>query len=137
MAGSTEDSRRSVKGNSPSDKQLASDGDTSGGGLDDVRTFVAALTEEERMLIILRRELYEAVGGGTDADTSNPAQRRQAGWQAMLTDLQNRLEGRPYVLKLAHRIRDDIARIEKLQAFEEAHGTDLADFVPSPDKHRA
>ncbi len=135
MAGSTEDSRKSVDGNLPSDSKLDSDG--SAAGLDAVRVFVASLTQEERMLVVLRRELYEAIGEPTDAQTADAVQRRQAGWRAMMTDLQNRLEGRPYVLKLAHRIRDDIARIEKLRDFEEAHGIDLADFVPSPDKRRA
>jgi hypothetical protein len=78
------------------------------------QAFAASLAEEERMLILLRTELYEG------------------SWQAMLTDLRNRLEGKPYIFKLANRIRDDIARIEKLQAFEQEHNVDLTEFVKPP-----
>ena len=77
--------------------------------------FVAQLSDEERMLILLKGELYEGR------------------WQAMLSDLSNRLEGKPYIFKLANRIRDDIARIEKLQRFEEQHKLDLTDFVGPPE----
>lgn len=76
-----------------------------------VGDFVARLTAQHRMLIVLKRELYEGR------------------WEGMLADLQARLEGRPYVFKLAHRITDDIERIGQLQAFEQAHGVDLADYV--------
>ena len=73
--------------------------------------FVAGLTNEERMLVVLKRELYEG------------------NWDEMLTDLQARLEGRPYIFKLAHRITDDIERIRRLRQFEEACGVDLSDYV--------
>jgi len=76
--------------------------------------FIARLGKEEKMLVLLQSELYEG------------------NWQAMLTDLQNRLEGKPYIFKLANRIRDDIARIEKLQGFEQQHNVKLADFVEPP-----
>ena len=75
---------------------------------------MAQLVEEERMLIILQGELYEH------------------SWQAMLNDLRNRLEGKPYIFKLAHRIQDDINRIEKLKDFEEKHQVKLSDFVKPP-----
>jgi len=78
------------------------------------KAFVQQLAEEERMLIILQRQLYDG------------------NWLAMLTDLRNRLEGKPYIFKLANRIQDDIARIEKLRAFEEKYAVNLADFVESP-----
>ena len=52
----------------------------------------------------------------------------------MLDDLRNRLEGKPYIFKLAHRIQDDIARIEKLKTLEEDHNVKLADFVKPPRK---
>ena len=74
------------------------------------------LTKEERMLIILQRELYEN------------------SWEAMLEDLRNRLDGKPYIFKLASRIQDDITRIEKLMAFEKEHKIKLADFVKPPQK---
>ena len=78
---------------------------------DAVREFLATLTVEQRMLIVLKRELYEGR------------------WEDMLADLQARLEGRPYIFKLVHRIADDIQRIAQLRAFEDAHGVDLADYV--------
>ena len=76
--------------------------------------FVSRLTEEERMLILLHRELYEN------------------SWQAILNDLRNRLDGKPYIFKLASRIQDDIARIEKLQSFEREHNVKLSEFVNPP-----
>jgi hypothetical protein len=77
-------------------------------------TFVAQLAEEDRMLILLQKELY------------------QGSWDAMQTDLGNRLEGKPYIFKLANRIREDIARIEKLRSYESQHQVNLADFVKEP-----
>jgi len=79
-----------------------------------IEAFVAQLPEPERMLILLQKELYEG------------------SWQAMMTDLHNRLEGQPYIFKLANRIHDDIARIEKLKTFEDRHNIKLADFVEPP-----
>jgi len=79
-----------------------------------IEAFIAQITEEERMLIILQAQLYEH------------------SWPAMLEDLRNRLDGKPYIFKLAHRIQDDIARIEKLKDFEEKHHVKLADFVEPP-----
>ena len=76
--------------------------------------FVSRLTEEERMLILLHRELYEN------------------SWQAMLNDLRNRLDGKPYIFKLASRIQDDIARIENLQSFEREHNVKLSDLIKPP-----
>ena len=78
---------------------------------DKVRQFVASITEAERMLVVLKRELYEG------------------SWDEMVADLKARLEGRPYIFKLAHRITDDLERIERLRAFERHHRTDLADYV--------
>lgn len=76
--------------------------------------FVSGLGEQERMLVLLQVELYEG------------------SWQSMLDDLRNRLDGKPYIFKLANRIRDDIERIEKLRSFEESHQIRLADFVKPP-----
>jgi len=76
-----------------------------------VRIFVEQLSPEEKMLIILKGELYEG------------------NWSSMLEDLRNRLAGRPYIFKLADRITEDISRIEKLQSFEQSQGIDLADYV--------
>jgi len=77
----------------------------------EVDSFVLGLDEPHRMLVILKAQLY----GGQ--------------WQPMLEDLQNRLEGKPYIFKLANRIRDDVKRIRVLQKFEKDNGVDLADYV--------
>ena len=78
---------------------------------DDVQRFVESLTSEERMLIVLKRELYEG------------------SWDEMAADLRARLDGRPYIFKLAHRIVDDLERIERLRSFERRRGVDLTDYV--------
>jgi hypothetical protein len=76
-----------------------------------VDAFIRGLSDQYRMLVILKSQLY----GGR--------------WEPMLEDLQNRLEGKPYIFKLANRIKDDVERIQKMQAFEKEHEVDLADFV--------
>jgi hypothetical protein len=76
-----------------------------------VEEFVGRLTDEHRMLVVLKAQLY----GGR--------------WEPMLEDLKNRLDGKPYIFKLASRIQDDIRRIEEMQAFERRRGIDLADYV--------
>lgn len=75
--------------------------------------FVETLTDEQRMLIVLKRQLYDG------------------NWETMLDDLKNRLAGKPYIFKLANRIQDDIARIDVLRKFEAEHNIDLADYVES------
>lgn len=77
----------------------------------EVDIFVRGLDEQHRMLVVLKSQLY----GGS--------------WEPMLEDLQNRLEGKPYIIKLASRIKDDVERIHRLQEFEAQHGVDLSDFV--------
>jgi hypothetical protein len=76
-----------------------------------VSDFIAGLSDEHRMLVILKAQLY----GGT--------------WEPMLDDLQNRLEGKPYIFKLANRIKNDIERIEQMRKFEEEHNIDLTEYV--------
>ena len=73
-----------------------------------VKAFVSGLSEEEVMLVRLRDELYDGR------------------WDAMLADLNDRLQGKPYVFKLAHRIQDDIERIERLHRFERQNNVNLA-----------
>jgi hypothetical protein len=75
------------------------------------RQFVTSLSEEEIMLLRLRDELYEGR------------------WDSMLADLNDRLQGKPFVFKLAHRIQDDIERIERLNRFERQNSVDLAKFI--------
>jgi hypothetical protein len=79
-----------------------------------VRDFVDRLSDEHRMLVVLKAELYDG------------------SWEPMLDDLRNRLAGKPYIFKLANRIKDDIERIEQMQQFEAEHGVDLADYVEMP-----
>jgi len=85
-----------------------------------VQRFVDGLTGKERMLVVLKHELY------------------RGSWQAMVDDLQARLAGGPYVFKLANRIEDDLERIERLSGFETRAGVDLSDFITlenvNPDK---
>ena len=76
-----------------------------------VSDYVAGLSNEHRMLVILKAQLYD----GT--------------WEPMLDDLRNRLAGKPYIFKLVNRINDDIERIEQMQKFEAEHNIDLADYV--------
>lgn len=76
-----------------------------------VEMFVRSLDDKHRMLVVLKSQLY----GGR--------------WEPMLDDLQNRLEGKPYIFKLANRIKDDVERIATLREFEQTHGVDLSDYV--------
>jgi len=77
----------------------------------EVSNYVDRLSEEHRMLVILKAQLYD----GT--------------WDSMLNDLKNRLAGKPYIFKLVNRINEDIERIEEMQDFEAEHNVDLADYV--------
>ena len=78
---------------------------------DVVEKYVKSLDNEHRMLVVLKARLY----GGS--------------WEPMLQDLKNRLEGKPYIFKLANRIKDDVERIEEMQAFEAEKGVDLGEYV--------
>jgi len=75
------------------------------------KRFLRSLQPEERLLLTLRDELY----GGK--------------WENLKQDLQDRLEGRPYVFKLAGRIKDDLARIKKLESYEKKHKINLSDYM--------
>ncbi len=79
-----------------------------------VSDFVKALSDEHRMLIALKAQLYDG------------------NWEPMLDDLQNRLAGKPYIFKLANRIQDDIERIERMGQFEAEHNIDLAKLIELP-----
>lgn len=81
-----------------------------------VRRFVDGMTREERILVVLKRELYEG------------------SWQEMAADLRARRDGGPFIFKLVHRIEDDLARIDRLRAFEAVADVDLGDYVNWNDK---
>ena len=76
-----------------------------------IADYVGRLSEEHKMLVALKAQLY----GGS--------------WEPMLDDLRNRLAGKPYIFKLVHRIQDDIGRIEEMQKFEAEHKIDLIKYV--------
>jgi len=72
---------------------------------------IRKISEEHKMLIILKTQLYDNE------------------WEPMLDDLKNRLAGKPYIFKLANRIQDDIQRIEEMRRIEKNHNIDLTDYV--------
>jgi len=76
-----------------------------------VSEYVGRLSDEHRMLVVLKGQLY----GGS--------------WEPMLDDLRNRLVGKPYIFKLVNRIKDDIERIEEMRRFEAEHHIDLVEYV--------
>ena len=79
-----------------------------------VKDYVDRLSDEHRMLVALKAQLYDG------------------SWTPMLDDLRNRLAGKPYIFKLANRIEEDIERIEEMRKFEAEHNIDLADHVGMP-----
>ena len=76
-----------------------------------VLMFVRQMSREERMLVVLKRNLYEGA------------------WDDMVADLKARLEGKPYIFRLASRITEDLERIERLRAYEAENNVDLSDYV--------
>ncbi len=80
-------------------------------GDQELTRFIELLSAEDRVLIVLKKELYESR------------------WDEMAADLNARLSGMPYIFKLINRIEDDLERIEKLQAFEVRMGIDLSDYI--------
>jgi hypothetical protein len=87
---------------------VAAQQNSSSAGARDIDAFIEGLTDEDRMLIRLREELYEGR------------------WDAMLADLNDRLHGKPYIFRLASRIQDDMARVQRLSRFEREHSISLA-----------
>jgi hypothetical protein len=73
--------------------------------------FCRTLTHEDRMLLVLREELYAG------------------SWDRMQQDLHDRLKTRPYVFKFSSRIKEDLARIDRLLDYEKKHGVNLAEFL--------
>jgi len=79
-----------------------------------ITDYVDSLSQESRMLVVLKAQLYAG------------------SWEPMLNDLRNRLDGKPYIFKLANRIQDDIERIEQMMQFEAGHSVDLTEYVRMP-----
>ncbi len=82
----------------------------------EIQKKIDSLSQEERTLVMLRDELYEG------------------SWSNMKKDLQDRMEGRPYIFKLHNRIEDDLNRIEKLMSIEDEAEIDLANHLELPDE---
>jgi hypothetical protein len=76
-----------------------------------LRRFMDRLSDEQKLLLVLKRELY-------DGD-----------WQPMVRDLDNRLNGKPYMLQLAARIEEDLQRIEQMRQLERHYGVDLTRYI--------
>ena len=77
----------------------------------DAAEFKRSLTPEEKVLIRVRDTLYEG------------------SWDELEADLRARLGGKPYIFKLATRIEEDLARIERLRGFERESGADVGTFL--------
>ncbi len=75
------------------------------------KRFGSRLSTEERLLVGLRDEVYEG------------------SWNRIKTDLKDRLAGRPYVVKLATRIQDDLESIKKIAEYEREQGIDIAEYL--------
>jgi hypothetical protein len=81
--------------------------------------YYRSLPPEEMQLVILQEILYEG------------------SWDEMVEDLIARKEGKPFVFKLQTRIDDDLKRIERLRAYERAHGAHLGEYVPREEPREA
>jgi len=77
----------------------------------EVQAFVDGLTEAERIVVVVRDELYDG------------------SWEDMREDLEARAAGRPYVFKLAGRIEEDLKAIDRLRKFEQEHRGNLAEYM--------
>ena len=75
------------------------------------KKFCDSLTSDEKMLIVLRDELYDG------------------SWDKMIQDLKDRLKGKPYIFKLVNRIQDDVVRIEKLRDYEQKNNINLSEYI--------
>lgn len=80
------------------------------------RKFLKDLDDSSRMLITLRDELYDG------------------SFDDMKEDLEERLNGKPYIYKLVQRIEDDLERLNKLDEFEKKHNVNLAGYLAEMEK---
>ena len=92
----------------------------------EVSALLTALSDQEKMLIVLCEQLYEGR------------------WDDMLQDLRDRLEGRPHVYewgplspRLKSTITEHVAIISRLRDFEQAHGVNLARLIEREDTRSA
>jgi hypothetical protein len=80
------------------------------------KEFLESLSTQDRMLVTLRDELYFG------------------SWDRMLSDLKDRLKGRPYIFKLVNRIEEDIKRIENLRAYELKNEINLSEYLEEAEE---
>ena len=79
------------------------------------RVFAESLSKAERVLVVLRDELYAG------------------SWQELIDDLKARQDRKPFIFKLNTRIDEDLSRIAKLHAFEQENGLDLGQLLREQD----
>jgi hypothetical protein len=79
------------------------------------RAFADGLSKAERVLVVVRDELY----GGS--------------WDELIEDLRARQDQKPYIFKLNSRIDEDLSRISKLRAFEQEEEINLASLLGGED----
>lgn len=79
--------------------------------MDPHEEYFRSLTSEQQQLIALREILYEGR------------------WDEMVSDLEARRDGKPFVYKLQTQIDEDIQRIEKIRSYEQEHGVNLGAFL--------
>ena len=73
--------------------------------------FADSLGKEERVLVVVRDELYDG------------------SWAELVADLEARQQKKPFIFKLNTKIDEDLSRIAKLQAYESAHAINLRDLL--------
>lgn len=76
-----------------------------------LRRFMDRLSEHQKLLLVLKRDLY-------DGD-----------FAPMIEDLNNRLAGRPYIFKLASRIEEDLKSIHQMCELEQHYEVDLSGYL--------
>ena len=73
--------------------------------------FLSGLTREDKLLIMLRDELYGQ------------------SWDELEADLRHRTERKPHICDITQRIDEDLARIARLRDCEDRYGVDLATLI--------
>jgi hypothetical protein len=81
--------------------------------VEEIEQFCRSLGPTELTFLAVRDELY----GGS--------------WEEVEHDLRARLQGKPYIFKLATKIEEDLGRIERLRGFERSRGVDLREVARS------
>lgn len=73
--------------------------------------FYMSLPREEKQLVTLLSELYDG------------------SWEEMVADMRDRLAKKPFILKLAIRIEEDLERVRKLSDYESTHQIKLGVYA--------